>query len=106
MKFLNLNTAQTVLSALLVALPSVFVAFGCTQLVNGAFDCSDSTVFTPTSAVWASAVIAVLKFGIIPAIQDGGWARNLFSPKVPVTTTSAPGTVSPADVRPPTPERN
>ena len=103
MKFLNLNAAQTYVSALLVAIPSLFVSVGCSQSPIGALDCSQSMlpILTPTVTLYTTAGLALLKFGILPAVQPGGWFRNLFEPKVPVTTTMAPGTVHPDQVMPP-----
>lgn len=107
MKFLNLNAVQTYVSAALYAIPAVFLSLGCTQLVTGALDCSAAMlpILTPKVTLWTTSLLAVLKFAVLPALQPGGWFRNLFEPKVPVTPTPAPGTVSPAAVRPPTTER-
>lgn len=103
MKFLNLNTLQTILSALLVALPLFLLGIGCTQEALGnRLDCSQS-IIGPVFGAWATGFIAILKFFIVPMLQPGGWARNLFDPKVPVTTANAPGTVHPDDVVPPKP---
>lgn len=102
MKFMNLNALQTYVSALLVAIPALFISLGCTQMVTGALDCSLSTlpILTPSVALYTTGVLAVLKFFVIPALQPGGLFRNLFEPKVPVSPTGAPGTVAPSDVVP------
>lgn len=97
MKFLNLNALQTYISAALVGIPMILVGLGCIQLPGGGLNCSASPI-SPAAAAWIIAALGVLKFGILPAIQPGGWFRNLFEPKVPVSTSSAPGTVMPHDV--------
>jgi hypothetical protein len=97
MKFLNLNAFQTYISAALVAVPMILVGFGCVQAVTGTLDCSGS-ILSPRVTAWIIGALAVLKFGILPATQPGGWFRNLFEPKVPVSTSAAPGTVMPHDV--------
>lgn len=80
---MNLNFVQTLLSALLVAIPAFLVGFGCTTDATGAVDCSQSTL-SPMVVTVLLGFISLLKFVIIPAIQPGGWFRNLFSPKEPV----------------------
>lgn len=106
MRFLNLNTAQTVISAILYAIPLVLVKFGCTTinpgLPNEALDCSSSQLITPMMAVWMGSILAFLKFIVIPALQPGGLFRNLFDSKVPIAPTpdkQITGTVVPADVK-------
>jgi hypothetical protein len=101
MKFINLNAVQTYVSALLVAIPALFIAVGCTQNALGALDCSMSKlpILTPTVTLYTTGFLAVLKFAIIPALQPGGWFRNLFAPKVPISPTGAPGTVKPQQVK-------
>lgn len=101
-KYWNLNALQSLLTALLGAVPIVFAAFGCAMLPNGALDCSVSPFFTPKMALIASTILTVLKLAVIPAIQDGGWFRNIVSPKVPVSNSGAPGTVDPGSIQPPT----
>lgn len=100
MKFWNLNALQSLLTALLGAVPVIFAAFGCTTLATGALDCTQSTVFSPKAALIAGGVITVLKLVIIPWLQPGGLVRNLFELKVPVSQSGAPGTVFPEQIQP------
>lgn len=96
---MNLNAIQTYLSAILAALPILLVNLGCTlDAVTQKLDCSNA-VIAPTTLGWIAAAIGFIKLVVIPAIQDGGWFRNLFSPKVPVSTSGDAGTVKPAAVQ-------
>jgi hypothetical protein len=98
MKFLNLNAIQTYLSAILAALPVLLVNLGCTlDAVTQKLDCSQAYI-APTTLGWIAAAIGFVKLVVIPAIQDGGWFRNLFNPKVPVSDTGDPGTVTQTQV--------
>lgn len=98
MKFLNLNALQTYLSALLAALPILLVNLGCTlDAVTQKLDCSNAIV-SPTLLGYVAAGIGIIKLFVIPAIQDGGWFRNLFNPKVPVSASGDPGTVTQTQV--------
>jgi hypothetical protein len=101
MQFWNLNAFQTYASALLVTVPALFISLGCSQLPTGGFDCSHSTlpILTPAVVLYTTGFLAVVKFFVLPALQPGGWFRNLFEPKVPVSETKAPGTVTPAQVK-------
>lgn len=104
MKFINLNAIQTYLSAMLAAMPVLLVNLGCTlDAVTNKLDCSQAYI-APTTLGWVAAGIGFVKLVIIPAIQPGGWFRNLFDPKVPVVATSPAevqpsGTVAPSDVK-------
>lgn len=99
-KFFNLNTLQTVISALLVAIPVLLTKLGCTLDPAGLkIDCSQSTVITPSLALWFTVTLAVAKFVIVPWLQPGGLLANLFAPKVPISTTGDPGTVRPSQVQ-------
>lgn len=96
-----INTVQTILSAALASLPVLLVNLGCTMdAVTGKLDCSQAYV-APTTLGYIAIGIGFLKLVVLPAIQPGGWFRNLFGDKTVVTTQPSPGTVSPADVRPP-----
>lgn len=102
-KFFNLNTVQTILSAALVGLPLLLKATGCIDVAtpdpnDADLDCSKS-LLSPTLVWWALGIVTTLKFVIIPWLQPGGLVRNLFEPKVPVSTSGATGTVTPAQVQ-------
>lgn len=98
MKFLNLNALQTVLSAILAALPVLLINLGCTDPTGtGRLDCSQAS-FSPWLLMYIAGGISLLKFFVLPAIQPGGWFRNLFEPKVPVSPTGAVGTVTQGQV--------
>lgn len=104
MKFLNLNSLQTYLSAILAALPVLLVNLGCTlDAVTQKLDCSQA-IIAPTTLGWIAAGIGFIKLVIIPAIQPGGWLNNLFATKAPVVATTPSeaqpkGTVAPSDVQ-------
>lgn len=101
MKFLNLNAIQTYLTALIVSLPVGLVELGCSaDAVSHALDCSHAIV-SPAALAWVVAALGFVKLVVLPALQPGGWFRNLFEPKVPVSASAAPGTVHPADIVPP-----
>lgn len=96
---MNLNAIQTALTAVLAILPVLLVNLGCTQdAVTGKLDCS-TAFFSPEILGYIAAAVGFLKLVVIPALQDGGWFRNLFSPKVPVSTSGDAGTVKPAAVQ-------
>jgi len=99
MKFLNLNALQTYLTAILAAMPVLLVNLGCTlDAVTGKLDCSQA-IIAPTTLGYVALAIGFLKTVVIPALQPGGWFRNLFEVKAPVSTSGATGTVSPSDVK-------
>lgn len=101
MKFLNLNSLQTLASALLVAIPPVLVSQGCTLEAQGALDCSHAVLpflLSPNVTIGITGFLAVLKFVVVPWLQPGGLVRNLFSPKVPISESGAVGTVAPDHV--------
>jgi hypothetical protein len=103
-----INTAQTILSILNVALIALLTQVGCID--NPATPDAD-LMCTVSSIPWlsvtalgiAATVSNTLKLVILPWLAPGGWVRNLFGAKAvvaPVASTAAvPGTVSPADVR-------
>lgn len=102
-KFINLNTLQTILSAVLVGLPLMLKATGCVEVVtpdpnDADLDCAQS-MLSPTLVWWGLGIVTTLKFVIIPWLQPGGLVRNLFQPKVPISTSGAPGTVTPTQVQ-------
>jgi hypothetical protein len=99
MKFLNLNSLQTVLSAILATLPVMLVNLGCTlDSVTQKLDCSTAW-FAPELLGYVALAIGFIKLVVIPAIDNGGWFRNLFSPKVPVSASGEPGTVTQRQVQ-------
>lgn len=98
---LNLNALQTYLSGILAAVPIILANVGCTVDANGVTSCASSVFpwLTATVVAYIAGITSVLKFIVIPAIQPGGWFRNLFEPKVPVSTTPVAGTVAPEQVK-------
>lgn len=94
MKFLNLNAIQTYLTMALGVLGFFLIKAGCTGTAEAVAECSKVQILTPEMAGWLLAGVTFLKTVVIPAIQPGGWFRNLFEPKVPVSTSGATGTVS------------
>lgn len=94
---MNLNAIQTFLTAILAALPILLVNLGCTQDATGRLDCSTAFV-SPIILGYVATAIGFLKLVVIPAMQPGGWFRNLFAPKVPVSPTGDPGTVTQTQV--------
>lgn len=98
-KYANLNTLQTLVSALMAVMIVVMPYLGCTVDPSGTrVDCSASSFITPEIGFWVGIVLAALKFVVIPTMQPGGLVRNLFNPKVPVSTSGAEGTVKPAQI--------
>lgn len=94
MKFLNLNALQTYLTAILAALPVLLVNLGCSlDAITGKLDCSQA-IIAPTTLGYVALAIGFLKTVLIPALQPGGWFRNLFEPKVPVSDSGDVGTVT------------
>lgn len=93
-----LNTVQTVLSAVNGILIVVLMNLGCVTGVDGKLDCS-AAWFEPSTIAIVAIVSNTLKFVVIPWLQPGGLLRNLFGDKTVVTSTPAPGTVAPTDVR-------
>lgn len=98
---INVNALQTYLTLAIGAMWWLLKEFGCTETVPGMLNCSASHLLNPTVAVWVTSVLIVIKLGVLPAISEGGWARNLFWPKVPVSDSGAAGTVTPFQVQPP-----
>lgn len=94
MKFLNLNALQTYLALGLGIVGYFLIKAGCTGTAEQVAECSKVSIITPEMAGWLLAGVTFIKTVIIPAIQPGGWFRNLFEPKVPVSTSGATGTVS------------
>lgn len=97
MKFLNLNALQSYLTAILMALPVLLLNLGCTQDAVGKLDCSTAFI-APTTLGYIAAGIGFLKLVVLPLLQPGGWFRNIFEPKVPVSASGDPGTVTQAQV--------
>lgn len=98
MKFLNLNALQTYLTLAIGLVMYLLVGLGCTQTAAGVLDCSQSTIIGPKVATFMIGAIIFAKTVVLPAIQPGGWFRNLFEPKVPVSASGDPGTVTQAQV--------
>lgn len=98
MKFLNLNAIQTYLSIALAVLAVLLGNLGCTLGLDGKFDCSQA-IISPSTLGYIAMATSFLKFVVIPAIQPGGWFRNMFEVKVPVSDSGATGTVAPEDVK-------
>jgi hypothetical protein len=101
MKFFNTNAYQTYITFAIMVIPFALLKSGCTA-VGDSYDCSQSFIGPWGTAVLIG-VLGLLKLLGLPIFQSGGLVRNLFSPKVPVSTSAAPGTVLPSDVMPPKP---
>ncbi len=93
MKFLNLNAIQTYLTGINYALIALLTQFGClTDTATGKVTCTAAS-FSPEILFYVATVVNVVKLVFIPAVQPGGWFRNMFETKVPVSTSGATGTV-------------
>lgn len=98
MKFLNLNAIQTYLSAILAGMLVLLPYLGCSvDAVTSSVDCANA-IISPTLLSYVAMAASFLKFVLIPAVQPGGWFRNLFEPKVPVSSSGDVGTVTAAQV--------
>lgn len=97
---MNFNAIQTVLSGVNALLIALLTQIGCLPGADGKLVCTVAGIgfLTPAILGVAATISNILKFFILPAMQPGGWFRNLFAPKVPVSPTGDPGTVTQTQV--------
>lgn len=98
MKFLNLNALQTYLTLAIGLIGYALVASGCTGTAEAISSCEAGRLLSPAMYGYILGGLTFLKTVALPAIQPGGWFRNLFEPKVPVSATGATGTVTQSQV--------
>lgn len=94
-----INILQSILTVLMTVAPTILLALGCTQnAVTGELDCS-AAIVSPWTMGKIVIGLGLIKTVVLPWLAPGGWVRNMFGDRAVVTSTPAPGTVSPTDVR-------